>query len=91
MGYSLNWDLSGRFFPYAGQFLPPVQPGEVWLNDGEGTQPRANVSFQSIDEFYGRIQEQGFATLSYFNVFECHLRPPMLDNRNPDYRITCGC
>jgi len=24
MGYKLNWDLSGRFFPYAGQFLPPV-------------------------------------------------------------------
>ena len=45
MGYALNWDLSGRFFPYAGQFLPPVQPGDVWLNDGEGTQPRANVSF----------------------------------------------
>ena len=22
MGYALNWDLSGRFFPYAGQFLP---------------------------------------------------------------------
>ena len=24
MGYALNWDLSGRFFPYAGQFLPCV-------------------------------------------------------------------
>eukprot|EP01045_Picozoa_sp_COSAG04_P028257 COSAG04_NODE_4341_length_2148_cov_1.149341_1_plen_21_part_10 len=21
MGFTLNWDLSGRFFPYAGQFL----------------------------------------------------------------------
>ena len=70
MGYALNWDLSGRFFPYAGQFLPPVQPGDVWLNDGEGTQPRANVSFKIIDDFYSKIQGQGFATLSYFNVFE---------------------
>eukprot|EP01050_Picozoa_sp_SAG11_P011459 SAG11_NODE_1214_length_5503_cov_5.844560_2_plen_791_part_00 len=70
MDYALNWDLSGRFFPYAGQFLPPVKRDEIWLNDGEGTQPRANVSFEIIDEFYGRIQRQGFATLSYFNVFE---------------------
>ena len=70
MGYTLNWDLSGRFFPYAAQFLPPVQPTEQWLNDAEGTQTRANVSFESIDEYYGRIQAQGFHTLSYFNVFE---------------------
>lgn len=70
MGYALNWDLSGRFFPYAGQFLPPVEPGEFWLNDAEGTQPRKNVSFDIIDEYYGRIQSQGFHTLSYFNVFE---------------------
>ncbi len=26
MGYALNWDLSGRFFPYAGQFLPCAHP-----------------------------------------------------------------
>lgn len=66
----VNWDLSGRFFPYMGQFLPPVEPGDMWLNDVEGTQPRANVSFGIIDEYYGRIQSQGFNTLSYFNIFE---------------------
>eukprot|EP01047_Picozoa_sp_COSAG01_P077440 COSAG01_NODE_13951_length_1515_cov_1.260593_1_plen_148_part_10 len=65
----------GRFFPYAGQFLPPVEPGERWLNDGEGTQPRANCSFGSIDEFYGRIQSQGFSTLSYFNVRPAFCHP----------------
>ena len=115
MGYALNWDLSGRFFPYAGQFLPcvrklcvaaaaaaaaaagfaaaaaaaaaagfssccslrsqssapacashsPVKKDEVWLNDGEGTQPRANVTFDIINDYYGRIQRQGYATLSY--------------------------
>ena len=70
MGYTLNWDLSGRFFPYAGQFLPPVKQNEVWLNDGEGTQPRRNTSFGIIDDFYGRTQAEGFHTLSYFNVFE---------------------
>jgi len=70
MGYSLNWDLSGRFFPYAGQFLPPVEAGATWRNDAEGTQPRANASFAIIDNYYGRIQAAGFHTLSYFNVFE---------------------
>ena len=70
MGFTLNWDLSGRFFPYAGQFLPPVQPGETWLNDGEGSQKRANTSFESIDAYYAQMQAEGWAGLSYFNVFE---------------------
>ena len=55
---------------FPGQFLPPVKKGDVWLNDGEGTQPRANTTFTSIDSYYGRVQSQGFHTLSYFNVFE---------------------
>ena len=70
MGFTLNWDLSGRFFPYAGQFLPPVQPGETWLNDGEGSQKRANTSFESIDAYYAQMQSEGWAGLSYFKVFE---------------------
>ena len=69
MGFTLNWDLSGRFFPYAGQFLPPVQPGDSWLNDGEGSQKRANTSFESIDAYYAQMQAEGWAGLSYFNVF----------------------
>ena len=40
MGYGLNWDLSGRFFPYMGQFLPPVSSGTPWANDRMGTQVR---------------------------------------------------
>ena len=28
------------------------------------------MTFEIIDDFYGKIQDQGFATLSYFNVFE---------------------
>ena len=40
MGYSVNWDLSGRFFPYMGQFLPPVAPETEWSNDRQGTQVR---------------------------------------------------
>ena len=71
LGYTLNWDLSGRFFPYAGQFLPPLKDAKgVWLNDAEGTQTRANVSYASIDAYYSRIQKEGFHTLSYWNVFE---------------------
>lgn len=63
-------DLSGRFFPYAGQFLPPVAAGELWLNDGEGSQPRANCSFEIIDQYYHQMQREGWAGLSYFNIFE---------------------
>eukprot|EP01043_Picozoa_sp_COSAG02_P032969 COSAG02_NODE_2226_length_9456_cov_6.430587_2_plen_631_part_00 len=63
-------DLSGRFFPYAGQFLPPVAVGELWLNDGEGSQQRANCSFEIIDAYYHQLQREGWAGLSYFNIFE---------------------
>ena len=47
-----------------------MERGDTWLNDGEGTQPRARTSFGSIDAYYGRVQAQGFHSLSYFNVFE---------------------
>jgi hypothetical protein len=70
-GYQTSWDLSGRFFPYMGQFLPPMSSkDERWLNDPEGTQARANVSYSSIDHYYERAEANGFSTLSYFNVFE---------------------
>lgn len=60
-----------RFFPYMGMFLPPMNSSnETWENDKEGTQTRANCSFDSIDKNYAMIQGEGFSTLSYFNVFE---------------------
>jgi hypothetical protein len=40
MGYGLNWDLSGRFCPYMGMFLPPVGEDTTWYNDRLGTQPK---------------------------------------------------
>lgn len=44
-GVRVGWDLSGRFFPYMGMFLPPVESDEEqWHNDPEGTQAPANVS-----------------------------------------------
>ena len=64
MSYSVNWDLSGRYFPYMGMFLPPVGEGEVWLNDQEGTQPRANISFASIGAWYRTMADAGFLDLS---------------------------
>jgi hypothetical protein len=45
MGYKTSWDLSGRFFPYMGQFLPKMGSStSAWHNDKEGTQKPANVS-----------------------------------------------
>lgn len=70
MAYKVNWDLSGRFFPYMGMFLPPVAPGVEWLNDPEGTQPRANVTFESIGAWYRQMADRGFSDLSYANVNE---------------------
>ena len=71
MGYGLNWDLSGRFFPYMGLFLPPKMEGKQWANDRQGTQAKlANISDASIAAYYTRTQARGFGSLSYWNVFE---------------------
>jgi hypothetical protein len=70
MAYKTNWDLSGRFFPYMGMFLPPVLPGEEWLNDAEGSQPRANVTFEIIGAWYRKMADAGFIDYSYANVNE---------------------
>ena len=64
MAYQTNWDLSGRFFPYQGQFLPPMPSSTAqWENDPEGTQARANCSYASIDANYAAGQQSGFSTL----------------------------
>ena len=47
-----------------GMFLPPVGEGDVWLNDQEGTQPRANISFASIGAWYRTMANAGFLDLS---------------------------
>jgi hypothetical protein len=70
MDYAVNWDLSGRFFPWMGMFLPPVLPGQSWPNDAEGSQPRANVTFEIIGAFYREMLAAGYTDLSYFNVNE---------------------
>ena len=53
-----------------GMFLPPVAEDEVWENDPEGTQPRANITFALIGAWYRTMAAQGFLDLSYFNVNE---------------------
>jgi len=70
LAYKTNWDLSGRYFPYMGQFLPPVAPGVEWLNDQEGSQPRANITFESIGAWYRAMANANFTDLSYYNVNE---------------------
>ena len=53
-----------------GMFLPPVAADEVWENDPEGTQPRANISYSLIGSWYREMASHGFLDLSYFNVNE---------------------
>jgi hypothetical protein len=91
MAYKTNWDLSGRFFPYMGMFLPPVAPGTEWLNDAEGTQPRANVSFAIIGAWYRKMADAGFTDYSYANVNEYGINvvlppsPPPLQAQPPPF------
>ena len=68
MGYAVNWGLSGRFFPYMGMFLPPVDSKtETWCNDREGSQQKlCNISLQSIDTYYSQLGALNFSCLSYF-------------------------
>ena len=53
-----------------GQFLPPVKADEQWENDPEGSQPRANVTYESIGAWYRTMASAGFTDLSYYNVNE---------------------
>lgn len=65
-----------------GMFLPPMDgPTDPWKNDVEGTQTRANCSYNSIDKNYADIQAEGFSTLSYFNVFEYGINVQHGDDR----------
>eukprot|EP01060_Flectonema_neradi_P007492 TRINITY_DN1522_c4_g1_i1.p1 TRINITY_DN1522_c4_g1~~TRINITY_DN1522_c4_g1_i1.p1 ORF type:complete len:679 (+),score=122.11 TRINITY_DN1522_c4_g1_i1:735-2771(+) len=70
IGYKVNWDLGGRFFPYMGMYLPPVAPGEEWANDAEGSQKSINVTFEFIDQQYLSQKGIGVNPFSYFNIFE---------------------
>ena len=53
--------------PYDGLFLPYQ---EEWLNLGpiNGGLAQYNVTYQMINNYYKRIQEQGFHSLSYFDI-----------------------
>jgi hypothetical protein len=72
MGFSLNWKAS-LDFPYMGMFIPPVKSdSELWpkyrqrgvvLGDGY-------ASIERLAAYSARFKEQGFHTLSYFNVTE---------------------
>jgi len=68
-------------------FLPPVAPGVQWLNDPEGSQPRANVSFAIISAWYRAMAERGFADYSYANVNEYGINvvlpPPQPPRKGP--------
>jgi hypothetical protein len=70
MGYAVNWDLGGKFFPYMGMFLPPVGPDTAWECDPEGSQPKLNVTFGLIGTNYRAMWEAGYTDVSYFNVNE---------------------
>lgn len=82
MAYGVNWDLSGRWFPYQGMFLPPVGQGDTWLNDAEGTQPRANVTFAGIGAWYRQMASAGYLDLS------CELKAPTHATFAPPFLTT---
>ena len=71
----MNWDLSGRFYHYMGMYAPPVPADGEWLNrwnpfGATGGRLTYNVSYASQDALYAQAQALGFATLSYWNLFE---------------------
>ena len=68
----VNWDLSGKYFPYMGMFLPPIPANETWVNDAYGKQARNySVSFAGISNQYKEYKEKhGVTSLSYFNYCE---------------------
>lgn len=64
MAFKTNWDATFPFI-YMGQFLPPLRDDEMWLSwRGLAT------SFKTINDYYVRMQRDGFHVLSYFDVTE---------------------
>ena len=95
----MNWDLSGRFYHFMGMFAPPVAADGEWLNrwnpfGAGGGRLTYNVSYATQDALYAQAQALGFATLSYWNLFEFgmnvypvhKLLPPPAKPKSDDFR-----
>lgn len=70
VGVGPVWDLSGRWEPWQGMFLPPpADDGEEWENDADGTQPHRNVSCALLQKVWGWERAVGAAPLAYLNLY----------------------
>lgn len=77
-------------------YAPPAEGDDAWLNrwnpfGSHGGQITYNITYASIDGLYKSTQDNGFATLSYLNVFEygmdVRVPPPPPSKPSPhDYR-----
>lgn len=90
MDYTVNWVLSGTYFPYMGYYSVDPSSADWWLNDPEGSQPVINVSLASMSENHRAYADYNFTDLSYFNVNEFGLNivlPPSSSSLLPgDHR-----
>lgn len=73
--------------PFSGLFLPYEEP---WLNQGTPTSgaDQYNVTFDAINDHYVGLAQEGFQSLSYFDIAAWGVNvtlPP--SNSTPDY---CG-
>lgn len=65
MAFGVNWKASFDF-PYMGMFIPPVTSDtNRWPRYGGGT-----TSISDMRAYAGKMKNQGFHVLSYFNVTE---------------------
>ena len=72
MAFSINWKAS-LDFPYMGMFIPPVKNDEEkWIRYKQGgiTVGDGFASIKKLREYSERFKQNGFHTLSYFNVTE---------------------
>ncbi len=64
MAFTTNWQASFDF-PYMGMFIPPVAYDEEWIDlSGQPT------SAKRMNEYAGRMKQDGFHVMSYFNITE---------------------
>jgi hypothetical protein len=88
---NLGWSLATMYTadsrPYSGLFLPYEEP---WLNQGlpRPGSDQYNVTFDTINDHYLQLAQEGFLSLSYFDIGSWGVNvtlPPA--NNTPDY---CG-
>ena len=72
--------------PYDGLFLPYQ---EEWLNLGpiNGGLAQYNVTYPMIDDYYAKIQANGFHSLSYFDIGNWGTR---ISSNYREPNTTCG-